>query len=287
MLRRLIAVLLCALPFLPSAAPAETIRLGDRSYRIDLPPRAANAPVILALHGGGGSADQFARTSGLSTPANRQGYAVIYPEGTGRAGTWNGGYCCGSAARNRVDDMAFLDSVIADATARFRLNPRRIYLTGMSNGSIMAETYAALRPGKVRAVAGVAGTMDTSRIKPAGPMPLLHIHGTADSMVPYAGGKGDTSLTRTNFASVASVEAAFRAPFPMLAQTERVIDRADDGTRVLERNYTDGAGTTQIRILTIEGGGHAWPGSRRAARQGSTRDITANAEVLRFFAEHP
>lgn len=282
MFRSLLLLLLLAAP-----AHAETVQLGDRAYRIDLPARATNAPIILALHGGGGSADQFARSSGLSIPANRQGYAVIYPEGTGRAGTWNGGYCCGSAARNRVDDMAFLDAVIADATARFRLDGARLYLTGMSNGSIMVETYAALRPNKVRAVAGVAGTMDTSRVKPAAAVPLLHIHGTEDSMVPYTGGKGDSSLTRTNFASVASVEVAFLAPFPMLAQTERVIDRVDDGTRVIERNYRDGSGTTQIRILTIEGGGHAWPGSRRAARQGSTLDITANTEVLRFFAEHP
>ena len=282
MLRSLLLLLILALP-----AQAETIRLGDRSYRIDLPARVANAPVILALHGGGGSADQFARSSGLSRPANRQGYAVIYPEGTGRAGTWNGFYCCGSAQRNRVDDVAFLDAVIADAVARFRLNPARVYLTGMSNGSIMVETYAALRPGKVRAVAGVAGTMDTRRVRPASAVPLLHIHGTEDGMVPYAGGKGDSSLTRTNFASVASVEQAFLAPFPMLAQTERVIDRVDDGTRVIERNYTDGAGVTQVRIMAVEGGGHAWTGSRRSARQGSTQDITANAEVLRFFAEHP
>lgn len=282
MFRSLLLLLILALP-----AQAETIRLGERSYRIDLPARVANAPVILALHGGGGSADQFARSSGLSRPANRLGYAVIYPEGTGRAGTWNGVYCCGSAQRNRVDDVAFLDAVIADAVARFRLNPARVYLTGMSNGSIMVETYAALRPGKVRAVAGVAGTMDTRRVKPAGAVPLLHIHGTEDDMVPYGGGKGDSSLTRTNFASVASVEEAFLAPFPVLARTERVIDRVEDGTRVIERNYSDGAGVTQVRIMTVEGGGHAWPGSRRSARQGTTRDITANAEVLRFFAEHP
>lgn len=282
MLRLVLALILFALP-----AGAETIRLGERSYRIDLPARAEGAPLILALHGGGGSADQFARSSGLSRPANAQGYAVIYPEGTGRAGTWNGGYCCGAAQRNRVDDVAFLDAVIADAVARFRLNPARVYLTGMSNGSIMAETYAALRPGTVRAVAGVAGTMDAGRLRPKGKVPLLHIHGTADEMVPYAGGKGDSSVTRTDFASVAAVEAAFLAPYPMLARTERVIDRAADGMRVIERNYANGRGVTQIRILTVEGGGHAWPGSRRAPRQGGTRDIAANAEVLRFFAEHP
>lgn len=278
-------VLLLALATAPAAA--ETVRLGDRSYRIDLPANPQGAPIIIGLHGGGGSADQFARSSGLSRPANRQGYAVIYPEGTGRAATWNGGYCCGSAQRNRVDDMAFLDAVIADATRRFGLNPERLYLTGMSNGAIMAETYAARHPGRVRAVAGVAGTMDTGRIRVKGPVPLLHIHGTADAMVPYAGGLGDSSLTRTNFASVASVEAAFLAPFPMLARTEHVIDPAADGMRVIERNYADERGRVQVRIQTIEGGGHAWPGSRRAARQGATQDISATTEVLRFFADHP
>ena len=278
---------LCLLLILAFPAQAETVRIGERLYRIDLPARADGAPVILALHGGGGSADQFARASGLSAPANRQGYAVIYPEGTGRAGTWNGGYCCGAAQRNRVDDVAFLDAVIADAIRRFGLNPARVYLTGMSNGSIMAETYGALRPAKVRAVAGVAGTMDTRRFKPRGQVPLLHIHGTADDMVPYEGGKGGSSLTRTDFASVASVEAAFLAPFAMLAHTEREIDPVQDGMRVIERNYTNAKGVTQLRIQTIVGGGHAWPGSRRAARQGGTLDIKANAEILRFFAEHP
>lgn len=288
----MIRLLCLILGLLAAPATAETITLGDRSYRIDLPPNPQNAPVILALHGGGGSANQFARSSGLSAPATQQGYAVIYPQGTGpqgtgRAATWNGGYCCGSAARTRVDDMAFLDVVVADATRRFGLNARRLYLTGMSNGSILAETFAARHPSRVRAVSGVAGTMDTRRNRVAGPVPLLHIHGTADPMVPYSGGKGDSSLTRTNFASVATVEAAFLAPFPMLARTERIIDPAADGMRVIERNYADGQGRVQVRIQTIEGGGHAWPGGRRAARQGGTQDIKATTEVLRFFAEHP
>lgn len=282
MIRIVLALLFLSLP-----AQAETVRLGERSYRIDLPADPDGARVIVALHGGGGSADQFARSSGLSRPANRAGYAVIYPEGTGRAGTWNGGYCCGAAQRRGVDDVAFLDAVIADAAQRFGVDGRRVYLTGMSNGSIMAESYAALRPRRVAAVAGVAGTMDTDSLRPRGAVPLLHIHGTEDDMVPYAGGQGANSLTRTDFASVASVEAAFLAPFPMLARTERQIDRVQDGTRVTERNYTDAKGVTQLRILTVEGGGHAWPGSRRALRAGETREIEATREVLRFFAEHP
>lgn len=282
MLRSLALLVLLALP-----AGAETIRLADRSYRIDLPARPQDAPLILALHGGGGSADQFARSSGLSRPANRLGYAVIYPQGTGRVATWNGGYCCGVAQRRGVDDIAFLDAIIRDATARYGLDPARVYLTGMSNGAIMAETYAVTRPAQVRAVAGVAGTMDTARLRPAVPIPLLHIHGTHDSMVPYPGGRGDHSLTRTDFASVPSVEAAFLRPHPPLILSERIIDPAADGTRVMERNHRDSAGRVQVRLQTVEGGGHAWPGSRRAVRQGGTLDIDATHEVLRFFAEHP
>lgn len=283
MLRLLVLLLALAAP----PAAAETMRLGDRVYRIDLPANPQGAPIILALHGGGGSAEQFARSSGLSRPANRQGYAVIYPEGTGLVATWNAGYCCGSAARNRLDDMAFLDAVIADAAGRFGLNDRRIFITGMSNGAMLAESFAARFPARLRAVAGVAGTMDTAAFSVAGPVPLLHIHGTADANVPYAGGIGAKSFSRTDYASVASVEAAFLAPFPMLTRTERFIDPAADGMRVIERNYADGQGRVQVRILTIEGGGHSWPGSRRAARQGATQDINATTEVLHFFALHP
>lgn len=282
MLRLVLALCVLSLP-----AVAETVALGGRSYRIDLPSDPARAPVILALHGGGGSADQLARSSGMSKAANRVGYAVIYPEGTGRVATWNGGYCCGAAQRRGLDDAAFLDAVVADAARRFGLDGQRLYATGMSNGAIMAQTYAALRPGRLRAVAGVAGTMDTARFHIAAPTPLLIIHGTADPMVPYDGGQGRTSLTRTDFASVASVEAAFLAPFAVLARTQRVIDPAADGMRVIERSYSDDAGRMQLRVLTVEGGGHAWPGSRRAQQGGETRDITATQEILRLFAAHP
>ncbi len=125
---------------------------------------------------------------------------MIYPEGTGRAGTWNGGYCCGSAQRQGVDDLAFLRRRGADAARRFGLDGGRVNATGMSNGSIMAETLGGPPPpGRLRAVAGVAGTMDTAARASPLPSRLLHIHGTQDDMVPYGGGRA-AALTRTQFA---------------------------------------------------------------------------------------
>lgn len=284
-------ILLLSLLFSQSVA-AETVRLGDRWYEIALPAKARGAPLILALHGGGGDPDQFAKASGFARAATHAGFAVAFPAGSGRRGdrllTWNGGYCCGYASRRGVDDIGFLKQVIDDAARRFGVDGTGVYLTGMSNGSIMSETFAARNPGLVRAVAGVSGSMDTSRLRVRGKVPALIIHGTADTMVPYNGGQGDTSLTRTDFASVASVVDAFLAPWGGgLAETSRVIDRKDDGTSVTVTDYQKGGGVV-VRLMTIEGGAHHWPGGRKARLDdGKTQEIDANTEILRFFAARP
>lgn len=287
---RKIALLIVLLLSQPLAA--ETVRLGDRWYEIELPPNARGAPLILALHGGGGDPDQFAKASGFARAATRAGFAVAFPAGSGRRGerllTWNGGYCCGYASRRGVDDAGFLKLVIEDASSRFGVDGSRVYLTGMSNGSIMSETFAAKNPGMVRAVAGVSGTMDTSRTRVQGKIPALIIHGTADTMVPYDGGQGDTSLTRTDFASVASVVQAFLTPWGgVLAETNRTIDRRDDGTSVIVTDYQKG-GKVVLRLMKVEGGAHHWPGGRKARlTEGKTQEIDANTEILRFFAANP
>ena len=285
---RLIALLFTLCLAVP--ANAETVRLGDRFYDIALPAKPDGAPLILALHGGGGDPDQFATASGLARVATRAGFAVAFPAGSGRRGdrllTWNGGYCCGSAARQGVDDEGFLKLVISDAASRFGVDGTGVYLTGMSNGSILSETFAARNPGMVRAVAGVSGTMDTRRTRVGGQVPALIIHGTADTMVPYEGGKGDTSLTRTDFASVASVVQAFLAPWGKTTTTTRSIDRRDDGTSVTITDHQKG-GAVVLRLITVEGGAHHWPGGRKARlSEGKTQEIDANTEILRFFALH-
>ncbi|MDZ4086534.1 MAG: PHB depolymerase family esterase [Tabrizicola sp.] len=287
---RILALLIALVLSQPLAA--ETVRLGDRWYRIELPANPKGAPLILALHGGGGDPDQFAQASGLARVATRAGFAVVFPAGTGRRGdrllTWNGGYCCGPSARRGVDDMGFLKQVIADAAQRFGVDGQGVYLTGMSNGAILAETFAAQNPDLVRAVAGVSGTMDTSRTRVQGRVPALIIHGTADTMVPYEGGQGDTSLTRTDFASVPSVVQAFLAPWGgVLAETRRSIDTRDDGTSITVTDYQR-RGKVVLRLMTVQGGGHHWPGGRKARlTEGKTQEIDANTEILRFFAAHP
>jgi polyhydroxybutyrate depolymerase len=283
---RLLSLTLALILAVP--AYADTIRLGDRYYEISLPSNPRGAPLLVMLHGGGGNPGRTKAVTGLTRVALRQGYAVAYPAGTGRKLlTWNAEYCCAAAARNGVDDDGFLARVIKDAQDRFDLGTR-VYVTGMSNGSMMAQTFAARNPGLVRAVAGVAGSMDTASVRVAGPVPALIIHGTADPMVPYGGGRGENSLTRTDFASVASVVDAFLAPWgDGLARTSRKIDRRDDGTAVIVTDHVK-AGAVVLRLMTVEGGGHNWPGGAKPRDDmATTAEIDANTEILRFFAMHP
>ncbi len=276
----------------PVWADSQTVALGDRSYVIDLPELAAGAPIIVALHGGGGNPAQFSGNSGLSRPANAKGYAVIYPAGSARGRlnllTWNGGYCCAYAAQAGIDDIGFLDSVIEDAAKRFGLDVSRVYLTGMSNGSLMAEVYGAARAGKVRAIGAVSGSLDVDHTRITGPVPILVIHGMADDHVPFAGGVGPKGKVPTDWSSVAQVIGAFvKAQGVPLVKTDIIIDPVKDNTRVMSTDYTDTQGSVMVRLLAIEGGGHVWPGGRRAAQGGGTADIDANTEVLKFFALHP
>lgn len=266
------------------AAPLR-VDLGARFYLIDLSDHPSGA-VIVALHAAARSAQDLRATTNLSPRALAKGYAVIYPQATGgpQRAAWNGFYCCGDAQVTQIDDMGFLDKVIADASARFGLNPDRVYMTGMSNGAVMAETYAFRRAGRVKAVAGVAGTVDIYRTRPRA-VPMLHIHGTMDRLVPYDKGYGTKHLD-TPFTPVAVQIAAVVAAFGGLSATSRQIDGVKDGTSVIEDDYINAAGVTQVRLLTVVGGQHVWPErGRRGA--GNTQDISATAEILRFFESHP
>lgn len=276
----LIALILFLL--LPLAAQAQSlaeISLPDGRFYLFARPKGHGAvPLIVALHGGGGNPDQFNRASDIAQKALASGFAVALPAGTpGRGGllrTWNAGYCCAVAQRQGVDDIAFLDAVIADAQGRGGSGP--VFLTGMSNGAMMAQTYAARRARSVAGVASVSGTMDAGHLRVAGPVPLLHIHGSADRMVPLAGGPGDSSLTQTDFASVDSVLADFRASFGAMDSARKSWTA---GGYTFRRTAWGKAGHENVVLIVIEGGDHEWPGGRRAEDQA----LDASDMAIAFF----
>ena len=284
-MRHIFFLILFLLPAAAISAPLTDVTLTDgRTYKIAVPAGVKRPPLILALHGGGGNPGQFERQAGLTDKALKRGFAIAYPSGSGRGPllTWNAIYCCAYASEKGIDDVDFLDRVVRDAAVKFGIDDRRIFVTGMSNGSMMAETYAAQRAWFVRAVAGVAGTMDVRSVKLIGRVPLLHIHGTNDQHVLYEGGYGPDAKVKVDFVAVKDLLAAFLKSAPRdLAYTEMTIDTVDDGmsTDVLTWSKDDRAWVVHYRV---NGGGHAWPGSRRGT--GGTLDFAAADAVLSFFS---
>jgi polyhydroxybutyrate depolymerase len=229
----------------------------------------------------------------LSRKADAAGFVAVYPDGTGPGAsfTWNGGNCCGYALENRVDDVAFIGALLDDLATVLRVDARRVYATGMSNGAVMVYRLAAELSDRIAAVAPVAGTMGTETCAPRRPVSVLYFHGTEDEFVPFRGGRGAKSLSGTDFYSVDhSIRAWVRADGCQEAPaTEELPDRAHDGTRVVRRTYGGGRGGAEVVLVMIEGGGHTWPGRSVPAKVlgRATRNVCANDLMWEFFERHP
>ncbi len=266
-----------------------------RRYYVHVPrgldPQAP-APVVLALHGATMNAAMMAWLTGLNKKADEAGFVAVYPDGTGSRGSyfWNGGDSRDPAARDPVDDVGFVRALLDDLPHVAAVDPRRVYVTGLSNGAFMAYRLAAELSDRVAAVAPVAGTMGIADCRPGRPVPVLHIHGAEDEYVPFAGGRGSLSLTGANYRPVEdAVQTWVRAngcrPEPV---TERLPDTANDGTTVTRTTYSGGPGGAEVVLVVVHGGGHTWPGRAGTRALGrSTRNVSANDLIWDFFRKHP
>lgn len=274
---------------------------GIRTYRLHQPaalPAGRPVPLLIALHGGGGSAAQFEETSGFDAVADAEGVIMAYPEGTplpitrdGRV--WNGGRCCPPADQGHrdVDDVSFLAAVIQALQAAHPVDPARVFVTGHSNGAIMALRLACERADLVAAVAVQAGTLEVDRCQPTRPVSVLDLHGTADRNIPLDGGRGDRSLSQTDFAS----------PRASLATLARLVGctggpapaRAEEANPDVTHHPWAGCPPgIDVELRTVEGAGHAWMGHPTSLLQEAVvgqpyGKLDASATLWAFLAAHP
>ena len=274
-----------------------------RTYLVRLPPRFRERgplPVVLAFHGGGGNAAGFKAYAGLDALADREGFVVVYPDGSGRLGrrllTWNAGTCCGYARDNNVNDVAFALAALRDLARDLPLDPTRVYATGHSNGAMMAYRLAVEASDRIAAIAPVAGTMVTDRFQPARPVPVLHIHSVDDPRALYAGGVGPPFPGTQSRVTHRGVE-------PVLARWV-AHDRCPREARVAERltapSRGNGPGHTatllvfapcapgaEVQLWRLTGAGHGWPGGSSQLPERlmgpATKVISAADEAWRFF----
>ena len=272
----------------------------ERTYRIHLPRAVkpgAPAALVIALHGGGGNGRSTDRQTRFSAEADRQGFVVVYPDGTGRARpflgamgrggflTWNAGGCCAFAMEHRIDDVGFIRAMVAAIEREMPIDPHRIYATGISNGGMMAYRLACEASDLVAAVGVVSGVAVAEPCQPGSPVAVIHIHGAADQNVPLAGGVGAKAVTRTNYPPVER-SIAFWAGADGCAARPRV---SQPTAGVTLRDYAGCRAGTEVAFYVIAGGGHAWPGGAQMASflDKPSTAMSATPAIWAFFAAHP
>jgi polyhydroxybutyrate depolymerase len=262
----------------------EQIRSGGRvrEYRLFVPDGLSSTrrvAVVFVLHGGGGSADQVARNTRFDAQASSAGFLAVYPEGLGRS--WNAGaICCGLAQRLDVDDVAFVGRLLDRLESRYRVDRRRVYAAGHSNGGMLAYRLACELAGRFAAVGAVGSALVTSPCSPSRAVSLIHIHGLEDDRVPIEGGEGVSGRV---WPPVAEGIALWRDADRCGAESSLRRRGA-----VRERTWGDCARGTAVRLTTIAGAGHSWPGGTRGLPgDPPSPALDATASLWAFFAAHP
>jgi polyhydroxybutyrate depolymerase len=272
-----------------------------RSFLVHVPAQAARGeplPLVLNFHGGGGNAASHRDWSRLDALADREGFVTVHPDGSGRLGrrllTWNVGSCCGYAARENVDDVGFAAAILDHLAARVALDATRVYATGLSNGAMMAYRLAEALPGRIAAVAPVAGARRPQAVR--GPVAILHFHSVDDPRALYAGGLGPPfpmTRSRVLHPAVEDVLADWRAAMQCAAEAETgetlrgapgAPDAAHTATRIRWSGCRDGA---EVVLWRLTGAGHVWPGAPAKYSERllgpATQVVDANEEMWRFF----
>lgn len=265
-------------------------------YRPGCAPPSHGFPLLLALHGGGINGERMAEFCGLSEMAEKAGFVVVYPDGTGRvdhARSWNAGLCCGHARKYGADDLGFLRVLVNRLRDELPLDPPRTYSAGVSNGGMMSYRLAAELPDLFAAICSVAGHMMIETPPAESPVSVLHFHGTADEFTPHLGGRGPRSPSQTQFPPLEEtirhwVRACHCDPEP---RRVRWVDSS--GLEIRRDEYRE-AGLPQdqtpreVIYYEIAGGGHTWPGRKPTLDflGRSTSGLVANEVLWEFCMRH-
>ena len=251
-----------------------------------------NYPLVVVLHGAFSSAAQIELETGFSTIADHEGFVVLYPEGMGIFGLlqhWNGGHCCGKAAHDGLDDVAFIDECIDTVEKRIDIDSERIFVVGFSNGGMMAYRYAAERSVRIAGIAALAASAGGRVTQteewwlpgyPEKPVPLLIMHGTADDVVPLEGrGSPANGEVREYLPLADTITLWLEANRCSWAfRQERL-----SGGEVEVKRWPDCGDGSEIVVYTLNGWAHRWPGPFFIEKDEKLDGFDAAVEIWEFF----
>ena len=297
----------------PRGAPTRTTPFTDgththagltRTYKLFVPPALTGKPraLVVMLHGCTQDPDDFAAGTGMNEAALEQGFVVLYPA---QAQDANPSRCWNWFKHNHQERGRGEPAVIAGMTREVMkahgIDPRRVYIAGLSAGGAMATIVAAAYPDIFAAVgvhsglprgaassvpealsvmgSGVAGTGVHTRTRrvdaaPTAPVPTIVFHGDQDRTVHPR--NGEQVIAAALGAAAAGAGAA---------RVEQ--GRSSQGRRYTRSTHAAEGGAAQAEHWLLHGAGHAWSGGRAAGSYTDAAGPDATREMLRFFFEHP
>lgn len=214
------------------------------------PPGPGPHDLIVNLHEYRSNPRQQAHYTDWIGLARERGAILVAPDG--KSSTWNAGPCCGRAKERGIDDVAFLDALVARVD-EVACTTGRVYVTGIGNGGMMAHTWAC-RSEVPDAVVSVGGALQLESCEVDRPIPVLHYHGEDDTFIPADGSQG----------SVAAFERlAGHQPVSHAFASWRRRNQADDV------HVSDGVGlrcetalgAAPVAFCTVKGAVDTWPGA--------------------------
>ncbi len=246
-------------------------RIAARPYAYRVPAHIdpdKRYPLVIALHGLGSEGVGIERYFRVDRMVDEMGFLAAFPDGTEggplgrRQRFWNATDVCCDFYHSGVDDVAYLDDVISDMSARFPVDPRRVFLVGHSNGGYMAYRFACDRASRVAAIVSSAGAMwsDASRCKPTDPVAVLQIHGTNDAIVTYEGGplRESSTILKSAHATVADWTLFDRCA-PDADRSRPALDLVSDEQPSVgaETTIEKWDGCRGVELWTVRGGPHS------------------------------
>ncbi len=260
---------------LPSL-PQRSIDVGGLGRTYAVAPASGRAPLLVVLHGAGGTGLGMAALTGLAQRGPAAGCVAVFPDGWGHV--WNDGRDAPRLRRRQgVDDVGFIRALVDRLVAEGLADATRVFLVGMSNGAFLSEHLA--RHGLVPVagivlVAGSAARESRDALPlPSRPASLLAFCGTADPLVPYAGGPiGPLGrlVSRRADRRGGLPGRGLAAPIEQVAADWALADGAQARPTAAPMPAPRGdLAVTQLSwaapgrsvvLYRVEGGGHTWPG---------------------------
>jgi polyhydroxybutyrate depolymerase len=267
-----------------------------RTYKLHVPASYTASepmPLVLVLHGRLGTGRSTIELTHFDKTSDAHGFMAVFPDGLHRS--WADGRGATDSDKDGVNDVHFLSELIHKLLSDYRIDPSRVYVTGISNGGFMSQRVACELADQVAAVGIVAATMGehtADACRPTKPISVMLLQGSKDPLVPIQGGPMGRNGSRGTILSLeataqkwVSLDACNSTP-----ESSALPDNAGDGTIVRKQAYSGCKGGSEVIRYAIEGGGHTWPGGKQYLPEmfigKTTRNLDASEALWDFFSHH-